>query len=89
MPRPIPLSDHEQNALGNICRTAAQRFMDHAKTFHDMIDHVPAEGDMMQIHGEGARRLMIQFETQAKEAHDLADRIANAEEMTITPYPED
>lgn len=69
------LDASQRSALKNICRVAAERFTESASTFNGLINHKPDPNAVMQIHGEGARRLSQQFEEQAKEAWDFVEAL--------------
>lgn len=76
---------HEITGLVNCCMTAAQEFRKHAETFRALIDHKPAPDAMMQIHGDGARRVMQQFLDQAEQASHFCQMFqAVAEPITLT-----
>ena len=72
----LQFDDADQSTLANICRVAADKFGENAKLFRAMIDTKPEPESMMQIHGEGARRMAEQFDRQAAEALEFADIFA-------------
>jgi hypothetical protein len=79
----------DKTALANCLRVAAERFMEHAAEFRMLIDHQPEPNALMQIHGDGARRLAEQFEYQAREARQYADVFENADQILDILYEVD
>lgn len=82
------LGSYALNALHGALMIAAQQYRDNAAEFGKLIDHKPREHDMMQIHGEGARRLQEQFQRQADEAALLSHLFGEADPVTIEYEPD-
>lgn len=90
MNNPAIISDREISTLSNICRVAAERFKENANTFRSMVDaEEPQPNEAMAVRGPAAASLADQFERQAEEAFELANRLDMAEAITITDGVED
>lgn len=82
------LGSYALNALHGALMIAAQQYRDNAAEFGKLIEHKPREHDMMQIHGDTARRLRDQFQKQADEASLLAHLLGESAPLTIEYDPE-
>lgn len=88
------------STLSNLCRVAAEKFDENAKMFRACIDHKPApvddtpdaEGRIfvdMTPHGEGARRLAVEFERMAEEARAFMELFSEADTMELVSYEDE
>jgi hypothetical protein len=84
------LSDSEISTLSNICRVASESFKESANTFRSMIDAPePKPDEMFAVRGPAAASLAEQFDHQANEALEIANRLNIAVSVTVTEDTED
>lgn len=73
------ISDEQQFTLVNICRFAAEKYRENARTLLELASAEEGHSSPRS----GYKDLAAQFERQAEEASDFADRFENATEIAV------